>query len=417
MTTTRSAAVGRDTGAPLSSWGAVNLVAGREVRTRLTSKAFLLTTALLVVAVVLGGVLLNLASSSDSTLRVGLVPDTASLAPSVTAVAEASGGDVETTDVADAATGEQQLRDGDIDALVTSSGSGSGSGSDFTVVVDRQLDPALQAVFSALARQIALVDQVSQLGGDPETVANAVNGATPTVTTLEPEEERDSAQIVAGFVAGILIFISLMTCGQLVAQGVVEEKTSRVVELLLAAIKPWQLMAGKVLGIGLIGLFQVALVVGAGAGTAMALGLVDSSSIDLGAAAAWALVWFVVGFVMYALALGALAALVSRQEDVGSVTSPVITLMMIPYILGVSIAPWAPDNPLVVWLSYVPFCSPLLMPMRIALGTAEMWEVLVALGLSLALIPALVWLAGRIYSNAILRTGTRVKLRDALRAG
>ncbi|MNW56561.1 ABC-2 family transporter protein [compost metagenome] len=207
-----------------------------------------------------------------------------------------------------------------------------------------------------------------------------------------------------------------MTCGQLVAQGVVEEKTSRVVELLLATIRPWQLMAGKVLGIGAIGLLQLVVVVGGGVGTAFALGLVDASSVNLGATAAWVLVWFVIGFVMYSLALAALAALVSRQEDVGSVITPVLMLMMIPYIIGISIGPWDPENPLVVWLSYIPFCSPLLMPIRIALGTVETWEILLAVGLSLALVPVLVWLAGKIYSNAVLRTGGRIKLKDALRA-
>jgi ABC-2 type transport system permease protein len=173
-------------------------------------------------------------------------------------------------------------------------------------------------------------------------------------------------------------------------------------------------MAGKVLGIGIIGLIQVVLVVGAGSGTALALGLVDASSINLGVTALWVVIWFVIGFTMYALALGALAALVSRQEDVGSVTAPVLTLMMIPYLIGVSIAPWDPTNPLVIWLSYVPFCSPLLMPMRIALGEVDAWEVALALGLSLALIPVLVWLAGRIYSHAVLRSGGRIKLKDAL---
>jgi ABC-2 type transport system permease protein len=173
-------------------------------------------------------------------------------------------------------------------------------------------------------------------------------------------------------------------------------------------------MAGKVLGIGLIGLGQIVLVVGAGAGTAAALGLVDASSVDLGMTALWVVIWFIVGYTTYALALAALAALVSRQEDVGSVTAPVMTVMMIPYIIGVSIAPWDPTNPLVVALSFIPFCAPLIMPIRIALGEVAPWEVALSLGLSLAVIPVLVWLAGRIYSNAVLRSGGRIKLREAL---
>ena len=174
-------------------------------------------------------------------------------------------------------------------------------------------------------------------------------------------------------------------------------------------------MAGKVLGIGVIGLIQVLVVISAAAGTALALDLLDASSLDLGSTVVWALAWFVLGFVMYALALAALASLVSRQEDVASVTAPVLLLMIIPYVIGISIAPWDPTNTIVVVLSYVPFAAPLVMPMRIALGTVETWQVLASFALSAALVPLLVWGAGRIYSNAVLRTGARVRLRDALR--
>jgi ABC-2 type transport system permease protein len=89
--------------------------------------------------------------------------------------------------------------------------------------------------------------------------------------------------------------------------------------------------------------------------------------------------------------------------------------MIVPYIVAVSIAPWSPDSPVVVWLSYIPFCSPLIMPVRIALGAAEGWEVALSVALSLAVIPVLVWVAGRIYSNAVLHSGGRVRLADALR--
>jgi ABC-2 type transport system permease protein len=216
-------------------------------------------------------------------------------------------------------------------------------------------------------------------------------------------------------IVGILLFVALMNAGQLVAQGVVEEKTSRVVELLLATLRPWQLMAGKVLGIGGVGLAQLVVVVGSAVAVALGFGILESTSLDIGSVAVWALVWFVVGFATYALVLAALAALVSRQEDIGSVTGPVLALMIVPYIIGISIAPYDPDNSIVVILSFVPFAAPFIMPIRQALGTAEGWEVALSLGLSLAVIPVLVWLAGRIYSNAVLYAGGRVKLKDALR--
>jgi ABC-2 type transport system permease protein len=398
------------TGTSLTSWGAIRLVAGREIMTRLRSKSFVWLTVVLVGAVVLGGFVLNAASSSGPTAeRVGVTPETSALAESIEATGGTLGTEVETVDVADDAAGEAQVRDGDLDALVT------GTAGAPTVVVDTELSPGLTAVFTTLAQQTALSDAVASLGGDPAQVAGDIATAEPTVRTIGEPSEFDPTRYVTGLVTGILLFMAIMISGQLIAQGVVEEKTSRVVELLLSTVRPWQLMAGKVLGIGLVGLGQVALVVLAGVGTALGLGLVDTSTIDLGTAAVWALVWFVVGFVSYALLMAGLGALVSRQEDVGAVTTPVTFLMVVPYIVGVSVAPWAPDNPLVVWLSYVPLCSPLLMPVRIALGSAETWEALLALGLSIAVIPVLVWLAAKIYSNAVLRTGARVSLKDALR--
>jgi len=396
--------------APASAWSTVRMVAGRELTTRLRSRAYVVTTLVMFVAVVVGGVVLHLAQGSSSATVVGLTPQTASLAQPLEASAKAAGEDVEVEQVADDAAAKKGVEDGTLDAALT------GDPASFTVVVKKELDTTGTAVLTSLRQQAALASAVQKLGGDPAQVSQQLSSATLDVTALEPQPTRDGAQIVAGYVAGILLFITLQTCAQLVAQGVVEEKSSRVVELLLATVRPWQLMAGKVLGIGVVGLIQVAVVVLGGAGTAAVLGLVDASDIDLGATAAWSLVWFVVGFVMYSLALAALAALVSRQEDIGSVTAPVVMLMIVPYVIGISIAPWNPDSPIVQWLSYIPFCAPLVMPIRIALGTVETWQAVVSVLISLALVPALVWLAGRVYSNAVLRTGARVKLRDALRA-
>ncbi|ROS78693.1 ABC transporter permease [Cellulomonas sp. PhB143] len=396
---------------PESAGAAIRLVAGREIRTRLTSKAFLVTTALLVLSVVLGGVLLNLVGSSGpDSQKVGLTAESAGLEQSIDAAAKATGTDVTTVPVDDPAQGRQQVTDGDLDALVT------GTAGDLQVTVDSDLDDGLRAILTSVSQQAALADAVESLGGDPAGVAADIAQAAPQVTVLDPDDTFDPARYVAGLATGILIFITLLTTGQLLAQGVVEEKQSRVVELLLATVRPWHLMTGKVLGIGTIGLLQVALVAGAGAGTAATLGLVDTGSLDVGSVAVWVVVWFVIGFATYAFAIAGAASLVSRQEDVGAVIAPFTALMMIPYIIGVSVAPWSPDSPLVAWISYLPFCGPLLMPIRMAVGGVETWEVVLSLGLSIVAIPVLVWLSSRIYSNAVLRMGARIKVRDALRA-
>lgn len=383
----------------------IRLIAEREVRVKLASKSFLIATGALVAVMLLGGVLFKVIGSSDP-LEVGLTPDTASLASSVTALG--GSGEVETKDVPDVEAGKKQVRDGDLDALLVETSTG------FEVFVDSDLDTTLESVFAAISQQQALSSEITELGGDPDEVARALVQATPTVTELDPND-TDGAQVVAGYVVGILIFLGLIMTGQLVAQGVVEEKTSRVVEILLATVRPWQLMVGKVLGIGLVGLLQIGAVVLSGVASALAFGLLDTSSLNLGVAAVGALGWFVIGYVTFALLLAGLAALVSRQEEVASVTSPVTMLMTVPYIVGVSVAIWDPDAPIVVWMSQIPFCAPMVMPIRMAAGEVPGWQLAVSIGLSLAVIPVLVWLAGRMYSNAVLQTGDRMKLLQALK--
>lgn len=400
---------GTEPGARLGAGPTVRLITSREVRTRLESKAFRVTTAVLVAAVVVGGVLLHLVGSSQGTKHIGVTATAAGITQQVEQTATGIGLTVQTREVATTEVGDELLKDGDLDALVTV------TSPQLSITVKEKLDRTLVPLFASLAQQQALVQAVTTLGGDPAQVSQQVAQAAPAVTALQPAPVVDSAQIVAGYVAGILLFLALMTTGQLVSQGVVEEKSSRVVELLLSTVRPWQLMAGKVLGIGLIGLLQVVLVVAAGVGTALGLGLLDATSLNLGATALWAILWFVIGFASYSLVLAALASLVSRQEDVASVTGPVTALMVVPYVIGISIAPWAPDSPLVAWLSYIPFCAPMVMPIRIALGAVEGWQILLSVALSLAVIPVLVWLAGRIYSSAVLHSGSKVKLAAALR--
>lgn len=395
----------------LGTMATIRLVATREIVTRVRSKAFLLTTALLVLAMVGGGLAFHLVGSSSSPPVVGLLPSTTALEAPLRAIATGAGVEVDTKSLPDEPAARSALEAGDVAAVLI------GSAATFSALVQETLPPALAAPLNGLRQQQALAAVVSDLGGDPQEVSKQLAAAHLEVVSLKPPPQQDGGKIVAGFISGILLFIAIQTCAQMVATGVVEEKSSRVVELLLATIRPWQLMAGKVLGIGLVGLMQVAVVVFSAVGTALALGLLDASSLNLGRAALWALAWFVLGFALVALAIAALAGLVSRQEDLGSVIAPVLVVMIVPYMIGVSIGPWEPTNPLVVYLSYVPVASAMLMPIRIAMGTVESWEVVLAVGLSLALLPVLVWVAGRVYSGAVLRTGAKVRLRDALRGG
>lgn len=205
--------------------------------------------------------------------------------------------------------------------------------------------------------------------------------------------------------------MSAMTFGTTIAQSVVEEKQTRIVEILMSTIPVRALLAGKVVGNSVMAFLQIVAI------AALAiLGMVVTSQKvllgTLGSSVIWFVVFFAIGFVMLAALYAATASMVSRSEDIGSVTSPVMILVMLPYILVILFN----NNPTVLAvMSYVPFSAPVGMPMRIFLGTAEWWEPLLSLAILVVTTVLTLALGSRIYSNSLLRLGARVKLTEALK--
>jgi ABC-2 type transport system permease protein len=396
----------------MSPTAAVGLVASREISTRVKSKAFRVGTVIMLLLIVVGIVLIKLITGgggADST--VGYTSATAPFAAPLKAGGQALDEKIDTVQVADDAAGRAKLEDGSLDALLT------GDGKTVHVQVKKDLDGKLGRVLQLLSQQLAIDQQVTALGGNPGQFQTAIASAKFVEDPpLEQPYDYDGQQLILGIVAGILIYMSLLLNGQSVAQGVVEEKTSRVVELLLSTIKPWQLMAGKVLGIGVVGLIQM-LVIGVGGVVAgLATGVLTISVSAAVGTVVWLIVWYLLGFFMYSIVFAALGALVSRQEDVGGATMPALMFVIAGYVIGISVLPSDPGNTFVEVLSVIPVFSPTLMPMRLAMGGVPVWEAVVSVGLVVLLIPGLIWFAARIYRNAVMRTGAKVKLRDALRA-
>jgi len=389
---------------------AVGLVAKREIKTRLRSKAFLIITGVLLVIVVGFSIFVKIAGDDDGGDKVGFLPDTAALSQPLSMSAVSVGESIQPVFVASQEEGERMVAEGELDALVV------GDADRPEVVVNRSLDGGLETAFTILAQQRVLNNEIVRVGGDPVAVNSAVAAANVPVRALEPGQEYRTQQIIIGVITGVLIYMSLLTYGQAVAQGVVEEKASRIVEILLTTVRPWQLMLGKVLGIGLVGLIQMVVVVGGGLAAGIGTGALSLPSGIATGAAIWTLVWFILGYTMYALLFAAAGAMVSRQEDAGSTAGPVMMLIILPYILAVTVLPADPESSLMQVMSLIPFFTPLIMPVRDAMGVASAWELWLSVGLTALTIVGLVWLAGRIYSNAVLRAGAKVKLRDALRA-
>jgi ABC-2 type transport system permease protein len=401
------------TGSPtltVDNTAAIRLIAGRELSVRLKSKAFRGVTLVMVIIVVALCVVLKLISGTGGGETVGYVPADAGAASQLGAMAAGIGQTVHVKAVTDQAAGQAQVRSGDLDALLT------GSSAHLTVIVQKDIDDGLHNALNVLAGQLAFDQQITQLGGNPAQVRAAAANATVTVSPLQKPYPYQSQQLVLGIAAGILIYISLMLNGQSVAQGVVEEKSSRVVELLLSTIRPWQLMAGKVAGIGIVGLIQILLIAAAGVITGLATGVLTISVTAAVGTVVWLIAWYLLGFFMYAVVFAGLGALVSRQEDIGGVVAPALMFLIAGYVLGVSILPGDPSNHLMEILSVIPVFAPTVMPMRLAMGGVPVWEAILSVVLVAALIPLLIWVAARIYRNAVLRTGARVKLSQALRS-
>ncbi|PXY30929.1 ABC transporter permease [Prauserella muralis] len=386
---------------------AVRLVAQRELNTRLRTRGFVVGT-LVILAVMVGYLLLqaNL-FNRENTTTVGLTGQAAAIAEPLRAGAGQVGMELQVERVPSAAQGSAQVSEGELDVLV------AGSPANLRVTVESELDAPLRALLNGISRQEVLDAKLVEAGQVPAEVMSEVNAARVQVSTLEQPDPAPGQRTVVALVMLFLLYMGITSYGSLVAQGIVEEKSSRVVEILLSTVRPWHLLLGKVIGLGLVGLTQLFIIGVAGLAMASATGVLTITGVAT-TTLLWGLLWYILGFFLYATVFAAAGSLVSRQEDMQAVLTPVTIVLLIGFITGFTVIQ-EPDGTLAVVLSLVPLLSPILMPGRIATGAAGGLEIAVALVLTLAAITALTWLGGRVYRAAVLRTGSRVRLTDALR--
>ncbi|GAA3847458.1 ABC transporter permease [Saccharothrix violaceirubra] len=387
---------------------AVFLVARREFVGKVRTRSFLVGT--LAVVLLMGGMALLQAFLFDSATsdRVGLSGQATVLSAPLKETAKTFGRDVETVDVTDARAAEEQVRAGDLDALVT------GAPDALRVVVKEELDEPLRNSIDLIVKQQVLNAQLAEAGLDPAKVADNVARAAVDVVALEPSDDQKGQRLAIGLVIAILLYYSLLVYGTMVAQGVVEEKSSRVVEILLSTLRPWQLLAGKVIGLGLVGLVQLLLIGGIGLTLVTVTDILDVPGVATGALATGVL-WYLLGFYLYATVFAAAASLVSRQEELQSVITPISMAVVVAFVVGFNLMIQDASGTAVTVLSLLPPFAPILMPGRMAMGVAPLWQVGLSIVLALGAVVLLTWLGGKVYANAVLRTGARVRLRDVLR--
>jgi ABC-2 type transport system permease protein len=376
----------------MSARRVITLVARREIRERLRSKAFLIST--LVMLVVVGGSAgLQGALSKTPTYRIAVTaPAPRGLEASLERAAKPfDDAKVRLRVVASPAFGRQLLEDKKVDALLLLSAN--------RLLFRTNVDTKTAAVADIAVRALRNHEPPA-----PEL----------TAATLHPaaEEAGDAETLVAIVGSGLLLF-ALAIYGQWVITGVVEEKNNRVVELILSTVRPRHLLAGKVAGIGLLGLAQLALIGGLAA-VMLAAGVFDAPA-GLGASVALFIPWFVLGFALYAVGYATAGALASRQQSADTAGQPVTYTLLAAYFVGYAALAANDNGVLAHALTIFPLTAPLVLPARSALVGVPIWEHILAIALVLATIYALVRLAGRIYGHGLLRSGPRLELRAAWR--
>jgi ABC-2 type transport system permease protein len=384
---------------------AIRLVATREIVTRARSRAFLVSTALIAAGLV-AVALLTGGDSGPTRYDVAGV-GASGRATLAAAGAEASAFDAQ-LDVHPASSDRDaraRVRSGALDAAVLASGKIAVEDNRSSGVV-RLLQTASGRAHSARALRAAHV---------PPSARRQVLDPPPVAVVSVGGRERSTGDEGLAYLGALVLYVALLLSGYAVASGVTEEKQSRVVELVVAVMRPTDLLAGKVLGVGLVSLGQLVLVAVPGVVAARIKG---SLEIPSGTALAIVLViaCFVLGYALYASLYAGAAALVDRQEDLQSAVMPFTTALIATYVLT-NQALAHPEGGLATVLGIVPLSSPIVLPGRVALHAAGAGEVVLGLGLLVLSIPLAIALAGRLYRGGVLATGGRIKLGAALRMG
>lgn len=395
-------------------WRGTRLVVGRELLVGFRRKSYRITLAVLL----LGGVAVTvvprlLASDETPEYTLGVVGE----APPGFEAALGTVGDVlelrvEAEPIRDRAAAAKAVADDEVDAaLVWPPGAAEGLDREAPVLLQEPRTAAgLLAAVSNAAVASSTTQRLEAAGVTPERAPNVL-AAPPRAETVDTPASTGRAGV--GFAVVMFLYVFILTAGGQVATGVAAEKTNRIAESLLAAVRASQLLAGKVIGIGILSLIALLAVA---VPAAVALATAEGFEVPTGATGqiAAGVGWFVLGYGLYACAYAALGALVERQEEVNGAVMPLTMGLVVTYLLAVQ-AQASPDSPLAVATSLIPLTAPVVMPMRTAVSTVTVPEILLSVVGVAATAAAFVRMGGVVYRRAIIRTGRRLKLREVLR--
>lgn len=381
------------------------VVAQREISTQLRSKSFLVSGAILVLGLIASVVVLSLTSGRETTYDVAVVDQTGtSVVEQGDTVAQQldENTELKSKEYDDAAAAEKAVRDGDVDAALLPAEDGQG----YDVVGDDEVDTvvssALQSAYSSSVTQANAQEQ----GVDLEALAA---GAQTQERLLDPDADNAGLRQVASFVFVLLFYITALGFGMQIASTVTQEKESRVVEILAAALPIRALLWGKVIGVSVLAIGQTVVLAAVGAIALAVSGNGDALTI-VGPAILWYVLFFVIGFVALASFWSVAGSLAGRQQDLQATTAPLQLILFAPYIVAVT----AGEGVKTV-VSMLPIVSTMMMPSRLAEGDVPLWQLGVAILTTLVAAVLLVRLAAQVYERTLLQTGRKIGFKEALR--
>lgn len=392
-----------------SAWSDISLIAGREIATRVRARSFIVTTAvtlIIAVGIVIGYAVLSDGDDGPEPTSVAQTGVSAQVQQAVTAAGAEVGLTVRFQSSPDA---RKAAADGDVDAALIQDGAG------YRVFSENDsLKAPLEAALRRGVAHAAIADALRSAGGDEDALtAPAVEFRTATSpTTADPNREDRMRTAIFGV---MLLIMTVFGGGVTIATGVIEEKTSRIVEILLATVRPARLLWGKILGVGVVMIGSTLLTAAVAMVAAIATGLVTSFAVA-GTVVAASIVWLFLGFLFYAVLYAGTGAMLTRQEELAGTTWPLSTAALATFY-AVLFGAGSPDSTLFQWLAWIPPFSAGIQPVRIADGSASVAEIIGSMVVMAVVCAFAVAGAGRIYHRSVLQVGARVRWRDALGLG
>jgi ABC-2 type transport system permease protein len=383
-------------------WPGTRLVAHRSIVENLRSKTTRIVFGVLLLISIAAVVVPNLVEDSEAGFTLATLDDAPSeLGPAMDDAGAAAEVEVDLVTRPDAAAVRKAVLDGDAEVGLA----------DDILYAEQTTDPAYTVLVSQVVVNLEVTRRLSEAGLSPEQMTEVLSVQPPQQVDVGEGEDADRSGV--GFLLGIVLYLAVTFAGSAIATAVATEKSTHISEVLLAILRPTQVLTGTVFAIGLVALSQllvltVPVVVAANFGDSVDLPAAAGGDIALG------IVWFLLGFLLYAFVFATAGALVNKMTEVSSTSMPIQIVLIAGYMIGIISATEDSEGPLSVAASMFPLTAPLVMPFRWAGGSTPVWQLVLSMLLTAATAVLIAVVAATAYRRALLITGRRARLREVI---